>query len=62
MKLLTLTNILRASVVFAIGASITSANRIRNTHKAVSDLILETDKVRRLTVCTANNVEERRNF
>lgn len=62
MKLLTPTNILRASVVFAIGASITSANRILNTHKAVSDLILETDKVRRLTVCTANNVEERRNF
>lgn len=62
MKLLTPTNILRASVVFAIGASITSTNRILDTHKEVSNLILETDKVRRLTVRTANSVEERRNF
>lgn len=62
MKLLTPTNILRASVVFAIGASIISANRILDTHKVVSNLILETDKVRRLTVRTANSVEERRNF
>lgn len=62
MKLLTPTNILRASVIFAIGASFTSANRILDTHKEVSNLILETDKVRRLTVRTANSVEERRNF
>lgn len=62
MKLLTPTNILRASVVFAIGATCISANRILDTHKAVNQLVWTTDKARRHTVRIANGVETRRNF
>ena len=62
MNLLTPTNILRASVMFAIGATCISANRILDSHKTISNLVLETDKARRHTVRIANGIEERKNF